>query len=160
MQRPAKRMYVTVRLSAVGQPFADESFMLTVPGRKTPDPVDSPLFLGHSHCRGPEQHFVYYPAFTFTPRDPRYDPYFAIAKSPGARRLSGPQTSSDSSRAKIPASITMTPATWANIAVTANRKIAPATTRVMPTPVLTTDRPSTGRTRLGRFTGAPPGGGP
>jgi hypothetical protein len=53
----------------------------------------------------------------------------------------------------MPARITMTPATWANIAVTANRKIAPATTRVMPTLVLSKDRPSAGWTRLGRFTG-------
>jgi hypothetical protein len=53
----------------------------------------------------------------------------------------------------MPASITLTPATWANVAVTANRKIAPATTRAMPTLVLSKDRPSAGWTRLGRFTG-------
>ena len=41
---------------------------------------------------------------------------------------------------------------WMNVAGTANRKIAPVTTRVMPTPVLITRRQPTGWTRLGLFT--------
>ena len=45
-----------------------------------------------------------------------------------------------------------------NVAGTANRKIAPAATRVMPTPVLIIRRQPTGWTRLGLFTGARSGG--
>lgn len=71
-------------------------------------------------------------------------------------RLSGPQTSSDSSRAMTPASITMTPTTrrlrpWVNAAGMAKRKIAPSATKAMPTPVLITDRQPTGWTRPGLF---------
>jgi hypothetical protein len=56
-----------------------------------------------------------------------------------------------------PASVTMTPTTrrfrpWMNVAGTAKRKIAPATTKAMPTPVLITCRQPTGWTRPGLFT--------
>jgi hypothetical protein len=47
-----------------------------------------------------------------------------------------------------------------NVAGTANRKIAPAETKVMPTPVLSTRRQPTGWTRPGLFTGALSGGRP